>query len=84
MSEHLNKSQDSATAEEVAGEQVGLVEMLIDQNKRTLELLQKQQAENKDLTVGLEKATHPANAMLSTATPLIGCILIIAHNRFKY
>ena len=59
MSEHLNKNKDSATAEDVAGKQVGLVQLLIEQNKRTLELLQKQQAENKDLIARLEKATHP-------------------------
>ena len=58
MSEHLSKVKDSSTAEEVAGEQVSLVQMPIEQNKRTLELLEKQQAENKDLIARLEKATH--------------------------
>ena len=58
MSEQLNESKDSATAEKVAGEQVSLVQMLIEQNKRTLELFEMQQAENKDLIARLEKATQ--------------------------
>ena len=50
-------SKDSATIE-VVGEHKGLVHMLIEQNKRTVELLVKQQAEKITLISKLEITTH--------------------------
>ena len=56
MSKKLIK--DSATVEEVAGEHKSLVQMLIEQNNRTLELLEKHKVEISSLIFKLEIATH--------------------------
>ena len=56
MSDRLSK--DSAIVEEVEEEHRSLVQVLIEQNKGTLELLKKQQAEHRSLISKLEITTQ--------------------------
>ena len=46
MNKSLNENKDSGTTEEVVLSSQDVVRSLITQNKQTLELLQKQQADN--------------------------------------
>ena len=55
MTKRLTK--DSASVVEEAGEHKSLVQMLIEQNNRTLELLEKHKAENRNLISKLENLT---------------------------